>query len=151
MRLFAAMFLVIACLSPVEAQPSNEGWRWADAVRVQYPANIFPKKLGKTERYEGEKLGSADGSSSLSVYSFANKRQESPAAYLNRTLVVDPKNIIYKRVTPRFFVISDVRNENIYYSRCNFGRFVRCVFLEYPAAQKARWDSVVTRISHSLL
>ncbi len=149
MRVLVAMFLVVACLSPVPAQPVNEEWQWAKAAKVRYPANIFPIKLGRTERYEGEKFGSADGSAILSIYSF-NNQHESPAAYLNRTLIVDPKKIIYKRVTPRFFVISDIRNENIYYSRCNFGGEVRCIFLEYPAAQKVRWDRVVTRISHSL-
>lgn len=150
MRMFFMVILVVACCSPSVAQPIDEGWRWADRVRVEYPSNVFSVKLGKTDRYAGEKFGSADGRSSLSIYSFANDRQERPADYLNRTLVVNPHSVIYKRVTARFFVISDIRNENVYYSRCNFGRLVRCVFLEYPVAEKPRWDRAVTRISHSL-
>jgi hypothetical protein len=54
-------------------------------------------------------------------------------------------------VTPRFFAVSSVRNDKIWYGRCNFaGRFISCVLINYPAAQKREWDDVVTRISHTL-
>ena len=62
-----------------------------------------------------------------------------------------PSNIVYKRVTPRFFVVSSFRNGKIWYNRCNFaGRFMHCVLINYPAAEKHQWDSVVTRISDTL-
>jgi hypothetical protein len=54
-------------------------------------------------------------------------------------------------VTPRFFVVSSFRGGNIWYNRCNFSqRFVNCILINYPAAEKRQWDSVVTRISHTL-
>jgi hypothetical protein len=34
--------------------------------------------------------------------------------------------------------------------RGDVGRFVTCVSIKYPAAEKKRWDAVVTRISNSL-
>jgi hypothetical protein len=62
-----------------------------------------------------------------------------------------PNNIVYKRVTPNFFVVSSFRNDKIWYDRCNFaGHFVNCVLINYPAAEKRRWDGIVTRISNTL-
>ena len=62
-----------------------------------------------------------------------------------------PPNIVYKRVSPRFFVVSSFRNGKIWYNRCNFaGRFINCVLINYPAAEKRQWDGVVTRISNTL-
>jgi hypothetical protein len=62
-----------------------------------------------------------------------------------------PSNIEYQRVTPRFFVVSSFRQDKIWYNRCNFaGRFMNCVLINYPAAEKRQWDSVVTRISNTL-
>jgi hypothetical protein len=51
----------------------------------------------------------------------------------------------------RFFVVSGFRKENIWYNRCNFaGRYINCVLINYPAAEKHEWDNVVTRISNTL-
>jgi hypothetical protein len=58
---------------------------------------------------------------------------------------------MYKRVTPSFFVVSSVRNERIWYNRCNrSGGYMNCVLINYPAAEKRQWDGVVTRVSHTL-
>jgi hypothetical protein len=47
-----------------------------------------------------------------------------------------------------------VRDDTIYYSRCNFSRFgtpaIHCVDLVYPAREERAWDAIVTRISLSL-
>ena len=62
-----------------------------------------------------------------------------------------PPGIIYKRITPRFFVVSSVKRGAIWYNRCNFyGHYVHCVLINYPAAEKRQWDSIVTRISNTL-
>lgn len=147
MRVVMIPFLLALFSVPCGAQ---EGWRWDRSGTVQFPTDIFSANLGATERYEGTKFGTKDGRSTLAIYSFNNTRQENPRAYLTRTLVVDPTGLIYKRITRRFFVISDIRRDDIYYSRCNFGRQVRCIYMQYPAEQKRQWDSIVTRMSHSL-
>jgi hypothetical protein len=62
-----------------------------------------------------------------------------------------PPNIVYKRVTSKFFVVYSFRNNSIWYDRCNFGgRFINCVLVSYPAAEKRQWDGVITRISRTL-
>ena len=62
-----------------------------------------------------------------------------------------PAGIIYKRITPNFFVVSSIRNDRIWYNRCNRAKdAMNCVLINYPAAEKRQWDAVVTRISHTL-
>ena len=47
--------------------------------------------------------------------------------------------------------MSSVRGGRIWYNRCNRGDAVmHCVLINYPAAEKRRWDPIVTRISRSL-
>jgi hypothetical protein len=83
------------------------------------------------------------------VQSVPNDAGFSPAAFLARKN--PPRDIVYKRVTPRFFVISSFSKGKIWYDRCNFaGRYINCVLINYPAAEKRQWDGVVTRISSTL-
>ena len=135
---------------------SQPAGRWSivrdsrSGLHVEYPAGLFSVPAGPTDRHPGQKFRTPDGRAEFAYYTFENSRAESPGAYLNRALVVDKRNIVYQRITPSFFVVSSIRGQNIYYSRCNFGRFVKCIFTEYPAQEKRRWDATVTRISHSL-
>ena len=133
------------------AQPEDRWVSVSDAgLQVQYPSGVFSVLAGPTERYSGQRFTSFDGSAQFAYYSFENRRGESPANFLRRTLVVKPEQLIYRRITPAFFVVSSIRNENIFYSRCNFSRRVKCFYTEYPAEQKRRWDRTVTRMSYSL-
>jgi len=92
---------------------------------------------------------SADGRATLAVQSIENVGHDTPAAFLAKKH--PPSNIVYKRVTDNFFVVSSFRNNSIWYDRCNFAsRFINCVLVNYPAAEKRQWDGVITRISHTL-
>jgi hypothetical protein len=85
----------------------------------------------------------------LTVQSVPNQANDSPAAFLAK--MGPPSDIVYKRVTPNFFVVSSFRDRNIWYNRCNFsGRFAHCVLMNYPADEKRQWDGVVSRISNTL-
>ena len=85
----------------------------------------------------------------MTVQSVANPENDSPATFLAKKN--PPPGIMYKRVTPDFFVVSSIRNDRIWYNRCNrSGGYMDCVLISYPAAEKRQWDGVVTRISHSL-
>jgi hypothetical protein len=62
-----------------------------------------------------------------------------------------PKDIVYKKITSRFFVVSSFHNDKIWYDRCNFAAsLINCVLINYPAAEKRDWDGIVTRISNTL-
>jgi hypothetical protein len=148
------MVLALGALStePVSAQ-SAEGWRRqldAHGMALDIPSRLFSVDLGAAERGQGRKLASADGSARLSYFSIANDKQETPRSYVRDRLIIDPASLLYRRVTDRFFVVSSIREGNIFYSRCNFGPRLRCIYLEYPQSQKRAFDPIVTRISHSL-
>jgi hypothetical protein len=145
LKVFAA---VISAASRLAARTHPRNWLW------QYPAGIFSLPDGKPEKGLGERLSTSDGRATFEVYSFANESNETPAGYLNRYLRTPRAQLDYHRVTSSFFAISTVRDDTIYYSRCNFSRFgtsaIHCVDLVYPAREERAWDAIVTRISLSL-
>src|SRR5229473_7932520 len=120
-----------------------------DQAAVDIPTSIFSEQAGKPEAGYGGRFLTSDRRADLTVQSVPNDAGFSPAVFLARKN--PPRDIVYKKVTPRFLVVSSFRKEKIWYNRCNFaGRFINCVLINYPAAEKRQWDSVVTRISDTL-
>jgi hypothetical protein len=148
------IFVVASFLAlPLAAAAEPVGWqKYAvpeTGANVDLPMTIFSKDAGQPESGYGRRFLTADGRANLTVQSMPNKANDSPADFL--TKMRPPSDIVYKRVTPNFFVVSSFRNGKIWYNRCNFaGRFMNCVLINYPAAEKRQWDSVVTRISNTL-
>lgn len=138
--------------SPLRAAPAAIDWvRYSvpeTGAAVDFPTSIFTEAAGRPESGYGARFLTSDRRADLTVQSVANGGL-SPAVFLARKN--PPPGIVYKRVTPRFFVVSSFRNGKIWYNRCNFaGRFAHCILINYPAAEKRQWDNVVTRISNSL-
>jgi hypothetical protein len=148
------IFVVIYLLAiPAVATAQSLGWQkytvFETGANVDLPMTFFSKDDGQPESGYGRRFLTADGRANLTVQSFPNDVGDSPAVFLAK--MKPPSNIVYKKVTPRFFAVSSFRNDKIWYNRCNFpGRFVHCVLINYPAADKSQWDSVVTRISNTL-
>jgi len=116
---------------------------------VDIPTSIFSEQAGKPEAGYGGRFLTSDRRADLTVQSVPNEAGFSPAVFLARKN--PPRDIVYKRVTPRFFVVSSFSKGKIWYNRCNFsGRFINCVLINYPAVEKRQWDGVVTRISNTL-
>ena len=116
---------------------------------VDMPVSIFTSDAGPPEGGTGRRFFTEDRRADLTVQSVPNPGNDSPAAFLARKQ--PPAGIVYKRITPNFFVVSSIRNDRIWYNRCNRGNgTMNCVLINYPAAEKRQWDSVVTRISHTL-
>ena len=116
---------------------------------VDMPVSIFTSDGGAPEGGTGRRFYTEDRRADLTVQSVANPANDSPATFLAR--MQPPNGIIYKRVTSDFFVVSSIRNDRIWYNRCNRGRdTMNCVLINYPAAEKRQWDRVVTRISRTL-
>ena len=154
-RLIAATFLapVFVTLCPAFAGAQENAWqRYVIAetgANVDLPTAIFSNNAGKPESGYGARFLTADGRANLTVRSVRNDSKDTPAAFLAK--MRPPRDIVYRRVTPSFFVVSSIRNGLIWYDRCNFaGGSVTCVLINYPATEKKAWDSVVTRISKSL-
>jgi hypothetical protein len=149
-RHFIALGLALAS-GVAAAQPV--GWSRYNVpetgAAVDLPSSIFSEDAGKPSSGYGRRFLTSDGRADLTVQSVPNASGDSPAVFLAKKN--PPPNIVYKRVTPRFFVVSSFRKGKIWYNRCNFsGSFVNCVLINYPAAEKRQWDSVVTRISNTL-
>ena len=151
MRRILVMALLAACCASVSAEPL--GWQRytvpETSATVDLPTTLFSKDVGPAEQGNGRRFTTADNRATLAVQSMENKDHDTPAAYLAKKH--PPSNIVYKRITSDFFVVSSFRNNLIWYDRCNFtGRFIACVLVNYPAAEKRQWDGAITRISHSL-
>jgi hypothetical protein len=85
----------------------------------------------------------------MTVQSISNQANDAPADFLAKRK--PPSDIIYKKVTSRFFVVSSISHGKIWYNRCNrIAGYMNCVLINYPAGEKRQWDDVVTRISKSL-
>lgn len=144
--------LIALALSAAAGSAQSASWETyripETGTSVDIPRSIFTEPAGKPDGY-GERFRSADGRADLTVQTIENQGGDSPAQFLARKS--PPANIEYKRVTPRFFAVSSVRGDRIWYNRCNFvHRYAHCVLINYPASEKRRWDNVVTRISLSL-
>jgi hypothetical protein len=148
------IFVVMSLLAfPVVAAAQPVDWQKyvvpETGANVDLPMTIFSKDAGQPESGYGRRFLTADGRANLTVQSVPNKANDSPAAFLAK--MRPPSDIVYRRVTPNYFVVSSFRKDKIWYDRCNFaGRFMNCVLINYPAAEKRQWDSVVARISDTL-
>ena len=148
MKKFAAILVISSVVPAVAGAESWSSYRIAETgTSVDIPASTFTEEAGRPDGY-GVQYRTADGRADLTVQAVPNDGS-SPAAFLARKN--PPSGITYKRITPRFFVVSSIRRGKILYDRCNFAsRYIHCVLINYPAAEKRQWDAIVTRISHSL-
>jgi hypothetical protein len=138
---------------PALAFAGDAEWRRyvipSTGTSVDMPVSIFTSDAGAPEGGTGRKFFTEDRRADLTVQSVPNPENDSPAAFLAK--MQPPAGIIYKRTTPNFFVVSSIRNDRIWYNRCNRANGVmNCVMINYPAAERRQWDDVVTRISHTL-
>jgi hypothetical protein len=149
-HLLAVSVLIFA---PTIANAGDPEWRRyvipSTGASVDVPVSVFSRDGGPPEGGTGRRFFTDDKRADLTVQSVSNATNDSPAAFLAKKR--PPAGIIYKRITPDYFVVSSIRKDRIWYNRCNRGNgAMNCVLINYPAAEKRSWDSVVTRISHTL-
>jgi hypothetical protein len=149
-------FRLLAMLAPVLvssiALADSADWRRfaipSAGTGVDIPRAIFTEQAELPDGGTGRRFYTNDHRANMTVQSVPNPGNDSPAAFLAKK---HPPGIMYKRVTPNFFVVSSIRNGRIWYDRCNRSAgYMNCVMINYPAAEKRQWDDVVTRISHTL-
>jgi hypothetical protein len=144
-------FVIALSLVPAVASADGTNWqRYAipkSGAAVEIPLAIFSEDGGMPESGVGRRFYTSDRRADLTVRSIPS--QDSPAEFLAKQH--PPSEIVYRKVTPDFFVVSSIRNGKIWYDRCNrSGSYMNCVLINYPAAEKQQWDAVVTRISQTL-
>ena len=153
MRAHRLSVTLALALTPALAFAGETEWgRYAipsTGTSVEMPVTIFTRDAGLPEGGTGRRFFTDDGRADLTVQSVPNPDNLSPARFLAKQN--PPAGIFYKRVTPDFFVVSSIRNDRIWYNRCNRANAVmNCALINYPAAEKRQWDGIVTRISHTL-
>ena len=154
MKSLASIAVVAFSLLPSAAFAiSSIEWRkyvvHSTGASIDLPADIFSEDSGPPEGGIGRRFFTSDRRADLTVQSVPNPNNDSPATFLAKRH--PPAGIQYRRVTPRFFAVSSVRNGRTWYNRCNRAKgYMNCVLINSPAAEERAWDDVVTRISHSL-
>ena len=140
-------------LVPVAAAAATNEWKRyviaKNGAAIEIPVSLFSEDAGPSEGGLGRRFYTNDHRADLTVEAIPNLENDTPAAFLAKKR--PPSDIVYRRVTPEFFVVSSFRNGRIWYNRCNQSdRYMNCVLINYPASEKQQWDGVVTRISHTL-
>jgi hypothetical protein len=153
MHIFRPLAAVVLGLVPATVLADGAEWRRfaipSTGTNVEIPVAIFSKDTELPNGGTGRRFYTDDRRANLTVQSVANPENDSPATFLAKQQ--PPAGIMYQRVTSSFFVVSSVRNDRIWYNRCNRSEgYMNCVLINYPAAEKRRWDDVVSRISHTL-
>ena len=153
MCFFQLLIAVVLGLASVTGPAFGAEWQrlviMGTGTSAEIPVSIFTEETELPDGGIGRRLYTEDRRAELTVQSVANPSNDSPATFLAKQN--PPPGILYKRVTPSFFVVSSVRKNRIWYNRCNQSPgYMDCVLINYPAEEKRRWDTVVTRISHSL-
>ena len=127
--------LAVLVISVVPATVVAAGIEWqryavaSTGANVEIPVTIFSKDAELPDGGAGRRFYTDDRRADLTVQSVANPANDSPATFLAKK----------------------IRNDRIWYNRCNRSAgYMNCVLINYPAAEKRQWDQVVTRISHSL-
>jgi hypothetical protein len=149
-RLLASLVL---SLLPAAVLADTTAWQKyiipETGAKVDIPVTIFTEDAGPPDGGTGRRFFTKDRRADLTVQSLPNPGNDSPANFLAKRR--PPAGIQYKRVTPRFFAVSSIRNGRTWYNRCNrANEYMNCVLINYPAAEDRQWDAVVTRISLSL-
>jgi hypothetical protein len=120
---------------------------------IDYPADLFVARDPPPDNGDGQAFRSRNGRIHLAVWGRYNVDGNSPQQYVDDYVEKDG-GITYRQITARHFIVSGLRNGDIFYQRCNFaappGDVVDCFKTTYPAADKAAMDAVVARLSQSL-
>jgi hypothetical protein len=152
MRIHCCFAVLASAWLPAAAAAQPVTWQRTvvaeTGASVDVPVSVFADEAGKPETGYGRRFLTADRRANLTLQSVVTEGR-SPARFLAEKN--PPAGIVYRRVTDRFFVVSSVRKDMIWYNRCNFaGATANCVLINYPAAEKRQWDGIVTRISNTL-
>jgi hypothetical protein len=138
-RLLAAL---VFSLLPATAFADKTEWRKyvipSTGANVDIPVNIFTEDSGPPEGGTGRRFFTKDHRADLTVQSVPNPENDSPATFLAKRR--PPAGIQYRRVTPRFFAVSSIRNGRTWYNRCNRARNIR-----FGAVQSVEKEAPVSR------
>jgi hypothetical protein len=139
-----------------ELPPQEHQWATYHDARfgttADYPADLFTVRAWRPLGGSGQIFRTADGRAQLTIYGKPNFEEDSPSFYVQKHF--NKPDVTYKNTKWPSFIVSGVRNSEIFYYRCNFKIIINgildCMEMRYPAKDKAKWQPIVTRIGQSL-
>jgi hypothetical protein len=157
-RLGVLPALLAAALAVLAPTASHAQAKWLTytnvrfAFAVDYPADAFPSYV-ESDNSDGATFNASGEGVEFRAFGFWNNDHQQPASLLKERY--EGKTLGYSVVKRDYFVASGKQEGRdgaaIFYDRCNLaGERVICVNLVYPAAQKKKWDAVVSRVTRSL-
>lgn len=159
-RGFLPALLAALLLSASGAPASAEEGGWITyrnarfGTTADYPAHLFSVRDVPPANGDGQAFRTEDGRATLLIYGARNAENETPGSYLAKYVDLEGVTVSYRRVTDRFYAVSGLRGENIFYERCNFAPvpqgIIDCIGISYPADEKTMWDPIVARLGASL-
>ena len=118
-----------------------------------FPDQIFTERMPEPENGDGLEWQSADGAS-VACYGGYNAGDDTPKSLVeNEKASPEPgEKVTYGKAGKNWAVLSGTKGDKIFYRRSVFGKedVVHTVFIEYPAALKAKYDPLVGTIAASL-
>ena len=151
-KIRVALFAVAALVGGSAA--SAEGWRSYHNTRFGVTADAPADwRIGpEPENNDGRIFTSPDGRAELTIsgmYSVGGPEEE----FALRLTPLDGETISYKTRKDRMIVVSGAKGDRIFYRKyllsCG-GAIWNDISLEYPAAEKTRYDPLVAHVAASL-
>lgn len=120
---------------------------------IAYPASVFHPQDGVASE-DGRAFVSPDGKARLLVGAFDNTAEFDLVGYRDYLLRENYKGarLDYERTTAKWFVISGVRGDTMFYERVSFtcgGKLVNSWAMLYPVAERRLYDRVVEGVART--
>lgn len=117
-----------------------------------FPDQIFTDRMPEPENGDGLEWHSADGAS-VACYGGYNALDDTPKSLVEneKASPAPGEEVTYGKAGKNWAVLSGTKGDKIFYRRSVFGKdVIHSVFIEYPAALKAKYDPLVGTIAGSL-
>lgn len=118
-----------------------------------FPDQIFTERMPEPENGDGLEWHSADGAS-VACYGSYNALDDTPKSLVEneKASPEQGEEVTYGKAGKNWAVLSGTKGDKIFYRRSVFGKedVIHSVFIEYPAALKAKYDPLVGTIAGSL-
>lgn len=155
--LIAITICAVAFASAAVAAPRRFN-EWASihhakrGFAIAYPTEVFAPVAGDSD--DGRILASRDGKAKLLVGAFENEARFSLQAYRDYLLTESypDAQLDYERTNARWFVISGIRGDTMFYERVTFtcgGQLVNSWVMLYPVVERALYDRVVEAVART--
>ncbi|RWL49077.1 MULTISPECIES: hypothetical protein [unclassified Mesorhizobium] len=118
-----------------------------------FPDDIFDKPMPEPENGDGQQWLSADGAS-LTCSGIYNVDNDTPKGFVaqEKASTEPGYKVTYSKTGKNWAVLSGSKDGKVFYERRLFGKddVIRTVWIEYPAALKAKYDPLAGAIAKSL-